>query len=209
MTTLYETLGVPPDAKPATVKAAWRRRSQATHPDKSNGNAEEFNRIQKAYNVLSDPLKRAEYDATGRVGEAPPLRDHALQMLEEVVAKLMDSEVDTDFDNIIVEMETFINGQHTQVLMSQTQTHQQIKKRQKALKRLKRKQGEGLLETLLQGQIDRLEGVKKKQQHHLDVFKEGLAILKDYTYEADTRPPQQIFDMRTTRGTSTGFFGSY
>jgi molecular chaperone DnaJ len=68
----YEVLGVPRDAKDKQIKDAFRRLALKYHPDRSNEpDAEErFKEIAEAYAVLSDPAKRAEYDAGGFAGVA-------------------------------------------------------------------------------------------------------------------------------------------
>lgn len=66
---LYDTLGVPRDAKPRDIKAAYRKRASAAHPDKG-GSDEELQAINLAYETLSDPEKRTRYDATGEVENA-------------------------------------------------------------------------------------------------------------------------------------------
>lgn len=63
MTRYYTQLGVNPNATLEEIKAAYRERALATHPDKVPGKEAEFNRIQKTYEVLSDPEKRQAYDA--------------------------------------------------------------------------------------------------------------------------------------------------
>lgn len=67
--TLYEILGVAPTASAAQVKAAWKAKVKATHPDKPGGSQEAFNEVQAAYDILSQPLRRAEYDETGSSDE--------------------------------------------------------------------------------------------------------------------------------------------
>lgn len=61
---LYDTLGVPPDATPEAIKAAYRGKAKQHHPD-AGGDAEKFGAIQRAYDVLSDEAKRDRYDKTG------------------------------------------------------------------------------------------------------------------------------------------------
>lgn len=67
----YEILGVPRDATPEDIKRAYRRLAKQYHPDvnKDDPNAnEKFKEINEAYEVLSDPNKRAQYDRFGTVG---------------------------------------------------------------------------------------------------------------------------------------------
>jgi curved DNA-binding protein CbpA len=61
----YATLQVHPDAEPEVVDAAYRKLASKYHPD-VNGSSDANERmatINAAYDVLSDPNKRARYDA--------------------------------------------------------------------------------------------------------------------------------------------------
>jgi molecular chaperone DnaJ len=68
----YEVLGVPRDADRKAIKSAFRTLALKYHPDRNKEpDAEErFKEIAEAYAVLSDPKKRAEYDARGHAGVA-------------------------------------------------------------------------------------------------------------------------------------------
>ncbi len=64
----YETLGVAKNASQDEVKKAYRKLARRYHPDKNPGDKEaedRFKEIQGAYDVLSDPEKRKQYDAFG------------------------------------------------------------------------------------------------------------------------------------------------
>jgi len=68
----YEVLGVPRDADTKTIKNAFRQLARRYHPDTSTEpDAEQrFKELAEAYGVLSDPAKRASYDAQGSAGLA-------------------------------------------------------------------------------------------------------------------------------------------
>ena len=64
----YEILGVPRDADEKTIKRAYRKLARRYHPDVNPGDKtaeQRFKEINEAYDVLSDPQKRAQYDRFG------------------------------------------------------------------------------------------------------------------------------------------------
>lgn len=64
MENLYNILGVSPTASTEEIKKAYRALAMRHHPDRNTLSSAEvrFNAIQKAYELLSDPKKRAEYN---------------------------------------------------------------------------------------------------------------------------------------------------
>src|ERR1043165_3345112 len=66
---LYELLGVPRDADADAIKKAYRRLARQLHPDVNPDpeTQERFKEISRAYEILSDPQKRAAYDRGGDV----------------------------------------------------------------------------------------------------------------------------------------------
>jgi len=66
----YEILGVAKTASDDEIKKAYRRLAHQYHPDKAGGDEKKFKEINEAYQVLSDKIKRTQYD---RFGSAEPM----------------------------------------------------------------------------------------------------------------------------------------
>ena len=64
---LYNILGIQKGASEQEIKRAYRRLAREYHPDvnKTKGADEKFKEVSSAYDVLSDPQKRARYDQFG------------------------------------------------------------------------------------------------------------------------------------------------
>jgi len=66
----YDILGVDPEVSQDEIQAAYKQRVKETHPDQSDhpNAAQQFMRVQEAYDVLGDSEQRAKYDQHGVAG---------------------------------------------------------------------------------------------------------------------------------------------
>ena len=65
----YKVLGVSKTATPEEIRSAFRKKAREHHPDVAKDKvkgAEKFKEVNEAYEVLSDPAKRAKYDQMGQ-----------------------------------------------------------------------------------------------------------------------------------------------
>ena len=75
----YEILGVPKNASDDEIKKAYRKLAMKYHPDRNQGDAAKdseakFKEAKEAYEMLSDPQKKAAYDQYGHAGVDPNMR---------------------------------------------------------------------------------------------------------------------------------------
>lgn len=75
----YEILGVAKNASDDEIKKAYRKLAMKYHPDRNQGDKakeaeEKFKEAKEAYEMLSDPQKRAAYDQYGHAGVDPNMR---------------------------------------------------------------------------------------------------------------------------------------
>ncbi|MEN6308691.1 MAG: J domain-containing protein [Anaerohalosphaeraceae bacterium] len=90
LNTLYAVLGVARQATGEEIKTGYRRMAKAWHPDLNRGDpdaADQFRRVQEAWEILSIPRMRARYDAGLRL-EASMERSLDTQYLEGYRAPL-------------------------------------------------------------------------------------------------------------------------
>ena len=74
----YEVLGVPKNAADEDIKKAYRKLAMKHHPDRNQGDdakksEDRFKEAKEAYEMLSEPAKRASYDQFGHAGVDPNL----------------------------------------------------------------------------------------------------------------------------------------
>ncbi|TXT04842.1 hypothetical protein VHUM_03925 [Vanrija humicola] len=96
-TELYEILEVDYEATDIQLKKSYRKLAIKWHPDKNNSPEAEakFKEIGEAYQILSDPDKRAFYDKVGRAGMNQP--ENAMEDPQEIFGKIFGGEAFYDY----------------------------------------------------------------------------------------------------------------
>lgn len=101
--TLYSILNVNNDASQEEIKKAYRKLSLELHPDRNKGDnekAEKFKKITTAYNILSNPSERANYDST--------LSYNKFNTVDNVLMNMLfnPDNIQLDINQILKEMQT-------------------------------------------------------------------------------------------------------
>ena len=88
----YETLQVSVNADPETVHRLFRILAQRFHPDnQATGDPEQFRRVSEAYEVLSDPSRRAQYDVQ---------HSHQRKERSRLLAEMVRVQTDVEFEQL-------------------------------------------------------------------------------------------------------------
>ena len=89
----YTVLGIPKGATPEEIRQSYRALAMRFHPDRNPDNpnaAERFHEIVEAYEVLSDPIRRQQYDQLGalfRLDGRPPEKEDLSAFVSETISR--------------------------------------------------------------------------------------------------------------------------
>lgn len=177
MTSLYDTLGVSPESDAGEIKSAYRKKAQASHPDRPKGDAEVFHAIQKAYDILGNEEKRKRYDETGETTDTPSDEDVASGFLVEVFNMLIANLEETK--DFIKSAKEFVSNEKRGVGV-------EVFKGKSALAKLKRLSGrvktkeQNLFQGLLEQKIIEIDQRITLQESRMGLCDLALKMLETY-----------------------------
>lgn len=177
----YDALGIKPDATADEVKRAYRACSSKAHPDKG-GSDEEMAKINRAYDVLSSPDRRASYDAGGDDSEPVSLAERARGLL----ADLIDNCLSNSAQNIVVACHQRIDEAMDEAKRGKRVAEAKVKvmtKRRKTIS--KQGEGENLVHAVIDKKIAEASAKLVQLDQVIELFTEVRVQLKDYNYTPD------------------------
>lgn len=190
MKDLYNILGVDKDASNYAIKVAYRLKSKEMHPDKG-GTDEAFAELSTAYEVLSDPDKRAYYDETGKMKSAEQNEgSHFIMFLHSVIQSIMQSISleDITTTNMVEVFEDCAKGGLDQVQKHINEHSLRVKKLREMKKRLKLSHHTitiGGLSDYFNAQIKAEEETIDRQKAEKSKINKILEALNTISYETD------------------------
>jgi DnaJ-class molecular chaperone len=198
---LYSTLGVAATATSADIKKAYRKLAQQLHPDKEGGDATLFKAVQEAYDVLSDAERRYQYDRFGASTPLAEIRKKAEALFDGLLVEVMGvmegrDEVDMfgrhmyshNFEDIdlLTTMRHSIEEKKSGQAQEKKVAERHIKRRERALRRLKCRGENDVLTRVLNKQLDHFRQNVASMSERLAVLAEMLVVLDHYELLDDT-----------------------
>lgn len=193
----YKTLKVNRSASLDEIQAAYRVLAKKHHPDRNIGNpkaAERFKEIQAAWELLSDPERRARFDATGDTEEPKDTVENAIlpvlaQLLRETVAAVdANWPADVNRVDLVGEMARSL-ARHQEKLKQQRLNAQKTKAKWAAIaERIVNLDGsENTLQRVAQDAAAQAEGQLQGVEQLIELNIKATAYLKKFGYTIDVR----------------------
>jgi len=178
---LYDELGLPTYCTADEIKQKYRTLAQTHHPDKG-GDEEKFKRIKTAYEILSDPTRRAEYDLTGKYDQDVTVKSESYSRLSNMVAQYT-QQINPEIDDLILKMKVDIYQAQETNRREIDLCERSIEKFKIVSRKIKIKhEGENVLKTFA-------DALQKQKEENLIFLKRTtlilnlmLDILEDYQY---------------------------
>jgi curved DNA-binding protein CbpA len=192
---LYEVLGVDKTATTDEVRKAYRKKAVKAHPD-AGGNRADWDRLQRALTVLSNPNSRGRYDRTGDedVGGADTMPafilQTAIQAVRHVIAKAGEKGADPCQFDIVAVAVRHLTGQIRQQVTAKAEKKNSIADIRRIGKRFKSKKGKpnrigAMFESSANDQERDLDNIDRQ----IEVLKGAVEVLKDHTFDWERPEP--------------------
>lgn len=204
----YERLGVAQTATADEIKAAYRKKAKAHHSDKG-GDDETMRAINAAYEILSDPEERSNYDASGcdpeYVGKSQKILATALEIFHQFIKE------GTKPHLILEKMRKFIAGRMAEKEAEVPGLHRQIEQLEKYRKAITPKdpaKSPDYFVSIVDSLIDDKRGEIRRANAQIEEGKDLLKVLGEYEFtgERPSKANRERDELEEAMKRSAGLF---
>lgn len=182
---LYDDLGVKPDATKAEIRSAFRKKARSAHPD-AGGTTEAFQSVELAHRILTDEEKRAHYDETGKVDDTVDTLDaQATSLIMTQLAPLLADE-DAMFKDVVKVVRAELTKQK-QAIETDISTFREAIAR---VRKMRAKFKGPVLAKLVEAQIRSAEGSVAAHEARLKAQDRAIELIAAESFTPDERPPE-------------------
>lgn len=174
----YETLDVGQDASADQIKQAFRKKASAAHPDRHGGNNEQMAAVNKAYEVLGDPERRARYDETGDDDQPDSIEKRALHQLVGFFELVLEMD-----GNLIALVRKHMQEGEDAAANEVNNLKRKVGKLTGRRNKIKVKSGENLVHLIIDGQVKAANARIAALEDAIAVGKVARKLLEDYISE--------------------------
>jgi curved DNA-binding protein CbpA len=185
LTDPYRILGIAADASDDQIKAAYRQLAKGMHPD-TGGDADAFMRMQRACDLLLDPLRRKVFDATGYDPEfADPSDLQGALVIETLVNEIvLDERQAGTFDPLAgMRAKLAHDIQKARFHIREMEGHKA--RIEGHIERLQRRPETDVLGFMLKARIEAISRSIAETRRKIDATERALTLLDAYSYDVD------------------------
>lgn len=196
----YAILGLADNAPAGDIKKAYKRLVKLHHPD-VGGNAEDFDKVQKAYDLLQDEERLAQGRLTGQEPAGNSQEDAQRQALIAMVMLHLDTALEEDeYTGLKAEMLKTMKAHLEELGKAQAKVQ---KKAQVLQKRLGRLSGESLIVSILRDKVAKAQEEIAFRQREGKLLAEAQKLV-DQLQEAEPEPRPPTKDSADLRNDLQG-----
>lgn len=182
----YAMLGLERDAGTEAIRRAWRKAAKGAHPD-SGGDAEHFGRLQVAYELLKDPVRRKVYDDTGYDPELADPKDlEGALVLETLVNEVILDEREPGSFDPVAAMRRRLSDDIVKTRFHILELERHRSRVRKHLDRLGRRRPQAdVLGSMLRARSQTLAEAIRKAETQIETIERAYTLLEGYSYELE------------------------
>ncbi|MDX0426977.1 DnaJ domain-containing protein [Sinorhizobium medicae] len=181
----YALLGIERDADERAIRTAYRRAVKTAHPDRG-GDADQFGKLQAAYELLKDPVRRKVYDDTGYDPQLADPKDlKGLMMLETLVNDfILDEREPGSFDPVAA-MRRKLSDDIVKNRFHILELERHRSRVRKHLDRLGRRPETDVLGSMLRARSQSIVEAIRNTEAQIEVIEQAYTMLEGYSYELE------------------------
>ena len=207
----YKNLDIDENASASDIKKAYRGKASKHHPDKG-GDSEQFQKIQRAYLVLSDPKRRSRYDASGGQDDQKTSVDTVLaeayaalgQQFNSVMEQAINNLANVDLVSVITESVLKNRAAFNTQIIQQRQLKAKMEEAKERLSNTSEdKNFVPIFENVIADNIKRIDANVATAERNIEVNVVMEKLLKDYNYRKDEAVMVQYYSSGSSGSTFT------
>lgn len=183
----YDILGIARQSDDERIKAAYRQRAKVMHPD-SGGSSGAFDNLQKAYELLMDPVRRKGFDETGYDLQYADATDiQGLLVIEKLVNDIVLDEREPGTFDPLERMRAKLNDDIRKARFQMREMEGHRARVENHLERLGKRPGSDVLGYMLRARIGAIATAIAETESRIEAAKRAHDMLDGYTYMTTAR----------------------
>ncbi|WP_413709668.1 J domain-containing protein [Rhizobium sp. Rhizsp82] len=181
----YVMLGIDRDAGEQAIRSAWRKAAKTSHPD-AGGDAEHFGKLQAAYDLLKDPVRRRVYDDTGYDPQlADPKDIEGVLMLEKLVNDIILDEREPGSFDPVAAIRRKLSDDIVKNRFHILELERHRNRVRQHIDRLGRRPETDVLGSMLRARSQSITDAIQKAQGQIEAIEHAYQMLEGYSYELE------------------------